>query len=340
MRAFAIGLTVLSLAVPAQAQTAADVINAVEPVAPLENMVKGDYPGMKRESNVVGAIQRAWDNSPGNAGVFVARYSADQVFKIRVREFMTTTIILPEWESIGKAVLGDSYGFKAEQTQPHILVVRSALSGADTTLTVIGESGRVYPFYIRAEGYNSQNVPDVAVYVKADRPSDPAHPTDAVAAKSGKSEKGKATEKKSVDRARNTPGLEDPDWLRAIPFDPSKLRFDFSMSGDKSISPDRVFSDGLFTYFDYGSDWDGTDLPVVYRVVDGVDTPVNTRSQGSMLIAESAGAFTLRNGQRVVCIRPHGYVPDGSYKPLPKLEPAASAAPSPSPSPSYRNDRD
>lgn len=322
MRAFAIALTVLTMAVPAQAQTAADVINAVEPVAPLENMVKGDYPGMKRESNAVGAIQRAWDNSPGNAGVFVARYSPDQVYKIRVREFMTTTVVLPEWESIAKAVLGDSYGFKAEQTQPHILVVRSALAGADTTLTVIGGSGRVYPFYIRAEGYNSQNVPDVAVYIKADRPADPTHPAEASAAKSERFEKGKAAEKKeaSADAARNQTGLEDPDWLRAIPFDPSKLRFDFTMTGNKSIAPDRVFSDGIFTYFDYGSDWDESDLPVVYRVVDGVDTPINSRSKGKMLIAESSGAFTLRNGQRVVCIRPVGYVPDGSYTPLPKLQ--------------------
>ena len=57
---------------------------------------------------------------------------------------------------------------------------------------------------------------------------------------------------------------------------------------------------------------------MVYRVVDGVDTPVNTRTKGHMLIAESSGAFTLRNGQRVVCVRPVGYVPDGSYQPLPK----------------------
>lgn len=327
MRAFTIGLTMFTLALPVHAQTSADVINAVEPVAPLENMAKGDYPGMKRESNVVGAIQRAWDNSPGNAGVFVARYSPDQVYKIRVREFMTTTIVLPEWESIAKAVLGDAYGFKAEQTQPHILVVRSALAGADTTLTVIGESGRVYPFYIRAEGYNSQNVPDVAVYVKADRSADPPHPTDAGVAKTGKFKKGKAVAKEaSTVEARNRGGVEDPDWLRAIPFDPSKLRFDFTMTGDKSIAPDRIFTDGIFTYFDYASDWDESDLPVVYRVVDGVDTPVNTRSKGKMLIAESAGAFTLRNGQRVICVRPVGYVPDGSYKPLPKLQSTENAA--------------
>ena len=76
------------------------------------------------------------------------------------------------------------------------------------------------------------------------------------------------------------------------PFDPGKLSFEFDMSGDSSIAPKRVFSDGIFTWFDYGDRWDRSDLPAVYRVVDGVDTPVNTRVKGTMLVAEAAGAFT------------------------------------------------
>lgn len=323
----------LLAAVPAHAQTAAQVIDSVAPSSALETMAVGDYPAMKRESNVVGAIQRAWDNAPGNAGIYAVRYTPETVFKIRVREFMTTTIVLPEWESVAKQILGDNYGFKVEQPQPHILVLRAAIAGADTTLTVIGESGRVYPFYVRSEGYNSDNLPDVAVYVKAARPDDaPASPgasspqaakagTDGAAAPS-KTHETKAAASKPV---RSETGLEDPDWLKDIAFDPAKLRFDFTMSGDKSIAPDRVFSDGIFTYFDYGERWNESDLPVVYRVVDGVDTPVNTRSRSTMLIAESAGAFTLRNGQRVVCVRPENYVPDGSYRPLPKLQTEAKA---------------
>jgi type IV secretory pathway VirB9-like protein len=93
------------------------------------------------------------------------------------------------------------------------------------------------------------------------------------------------------------------------------------MSGERSIAPRRVFSDGVFTWFDYGAKWDREDLPAVYRVVDGVDTPVNTRIKGTMLVAEATGAFTLRNGQRVVCVRPGDWEPEGKYAP-----PAASAA--------------
>jgi hypothetical protein len=41
-------------------------------------------------------------------------------------------------------------------------------------------------------------------------------------------------------------------------------------------------------------------------LVDGVDTMVNTRTaglRGNILIAEAVGDFTLRNGNRIVCVR-------------------------------------
>ncbi len=135
-----------------------------------KKMVNGEYPPMKRDGALVGAIQRAWDNSPGSAGIFVVRYSADQVIKIRLREFMTSTIVLPEWETISTHVLGDAHGFKVVKTQPNILVASASITGADTSLTVVGDSGRVYSFYVRSEGYNSPNIPDLTVFVKADAP--------------------------------------------------------------------------------------------------------------------------------------------------------------------------
>src|SRR3546814_20895439 len=81
------------------------------------------------------------------------------------------------------------------------------------------------------------------------------------------------------------------------------------MSCYSTIAPERVFSDGVFTFFDWGSRWNGTDLPAVWRVVDGIDTPQNSRVRGSMLVVEPTGAFTLRNGQRVVCVRHAGWEP-------------------------------
>src|SRR5688572_31247962 len=63
-----------------------------------------------------------------------------QVIKVRVREFMTTTIVLPDWETIMTLVLGDEFGFKTVKTQPHILVVRASITGADRKSTRLNSS--------------------------------------------------------------------------------------------------------------------------------------------------------------------------------------------------------
>lgn len=316
------GFCVLSvlLAAPAVAQKSPPPLDTISADSEIEKMASGNYPAMKRDGVLVGAIQRAWDGSTGTAGILVVRHAIDQVIKIRLREFMTTTIVLPEWEAVSAQILGDGQGFKVVKTQPHILVASASITGADTSLTVIGTSGRVYAFYVRAEGYNSPNIPDLTVFVKADAPDAKASSEDGAPNASASAAADGSSRKKAVVRSGN--GVEAPDFLAEIAFDPSRLRFDFSMSGDRSIAPDRVFSDGIFTYFDYGNRWNESDLPAVYRVVDGVDTPVNTRSKGALLIAESAGAFTLRNGQRVVCVRPDGHVPDGSYTPIKHAKPA------------------
>ena len=218
MRRLPLSVLVLAAgaALPAHAQTAAQVIDAVSPNSNVEKMANGEYPAMKRDGALVGAIQRAWDSSPGTAGVFVARYAPDQVIKVRLREFMTTTIVLPEWETIATHVVGDSHGFKVTKTQPHILVASASITGADTSLTVVGDSGRVYSFYVRSEGYNSPNIPDLTVFVKADAP--PAPPAAAVPAGDAKaSTQAAATAPKKTDApkpaARPGSGLENPDYL-------------------------------------------------------------------------------------------------------------------------------
>ena len=48
------------------------------------------------------------------------------------------------------------------------------------------------------------------------------------------------------------------------------------------------------------------DRPIVYRLVDGVEERVATRTigaKGETLVAEAVGEFVLRNGQKTVCIK-------------------------------------
>jgi ComB9 competence protein len=309
---------------PPPPPSAKDVIDSVGASPDVEDEARGKYPAMQREETLpLGQIQRAWDKAPATQGIYNVEYSPDRVIKVRVRQFMPLTIVFPEWETISSEPdAGDSFVFSAQRAGTNKLVIRAKYVGADSTITVIGDSGNVYAFYVRGEGANSVNVPDVVVYVHAPPPAGGI-------LMAPKAKGAKPTKTASVDGsagARETTGEKSPDFVKPIAFNPDKLTFEFDMSGDRSIAPKRVFSDGVFTWFDYGDKWDREDLPAVYRVVDGVDTPVNTRVKGTMLVAEAAGAFTLRNGQRTVCVRPEGWEPTGKYAP-PK--PVVASAPAP-----------
>jgi len=76
--------------------------------------------------------------------------------------------------------------------------------------------------------------------------------------------------------------------------------------GDRQIAPELVYSDQRgWTYFDFRDKASQIDMPIVYRIVDGVETRVNVRSggdRGEILIAEANGDFVLRNGDKTVCI--------------------------------------
>ena len=330
----AAGLALATLGVgPAAAQKAADIINLADPAA-VEAQLKGEFGGIARRPSLpLGAVQEAWSGADAKAGIYSVAYRPDEIIRLRVREKMPVTIVLPDWEEVGPVANGDPFVFGYQQIQKNMVVVEAAQIGADASLTIVGRlSGRVYAFYLRAEGFSSTEIPDVVVYVKAAAPNGagmmatrpPAlSPTDDVPAATPAAASAATASARSTRKS----GLNDPDYLQETSFDPEKLQFGFTMAGDRTIAPERVFSDGVFTYFDFGGRWTGTDLPAVWRVVDGVDTPQNTRIRGTMLIAEATGAFTLRNGQRVVCIRPEGWEPTAKPKRQAQSKPDRVLAP-------------
>jgi ComB9 competence protein len=280
---------------------AAELINSFEANSDVEAQVKGDYPAMDRQESLpLGAIQHAWDRAGDMAGVYTTIYNPHKVIRLRIREFMTTSVILPQWEVIESTVCGDKSAFHVQvmKSQPHILLIEpGAFIGTDTTLTAFGKSGNVYVFYLRGEGYNSKNVSDVAVYIRARQVYQTGD---------GKIYQAKQPSHSSKSSQTDPTVLNDkiPDYLEEVTFDPSKLNFDFSMAGDSDIAPERVYSDGILTWFGYGAKLKTTTLPTIYNVVDGIDTPINVNREGNKLVAQAAGSFTLRSGQKVTCVYP------------------------------------
>ena len=293
--------------------------------------IDGNFPAMKR-AEVGGQIQDAWNDAKPRDAVQTFRLCEDCVYKIRTREFMTTTLVLPADAQIASADLGDGAGFQVKQKAANMLAVRPVSYGLDTNLNVYTQSGRVYPFYLRAESFNSKNIPDVLVKIigsetppKIETLEIEGGPVTAGAAsidgagkdaepKDGKKppKEGKGADKiaSAVD-ALTHPKSDSGDFVRSVPFDPSKLHGwnDYRLWGGgdsaKELKPIVVYRDDFFTYLQYGKKFDTLeDLPTAYVVKDGIDELVNTRVQGNTFIIENlASLITLKDGKSFLCIQ-------------------------------------
>ena len=121
---------------------------------------------------------------------------------------------------------------------------------------------------------------------------------------------GAVSSGKSVD-ANYTRRFQKSDWLKNIPLDPSKFRFDLEVyvpnPDDVVIAPERVWRDDIFTYIDLGKkSLNMMQRPVVSMIVERMEVPVGFRTKGPdnrLIIVEGVGDLVLRNGKRLICIK-------------------------------------
>jgi Type IV secretory pathway, VirB9 components len=245
----------------------------------VEEQVQGNYPMLERgDLQPLGAIQRAWDHTARSSGVYRTIYHPGEIIKLRTREYTTTTVVFPAWERIDEVVLGDEGAYEIQKIKPNILVIRAKdFVGLDSTITLMGASGRVYGFYIRTEGYNSKHISDVTVYIKIPGIKANFYESQPLATR-------------------------EKDYLEDVIVNLESLNFAFNMAGDSSIAPERVYTDGIRTWFDFGTSLKEKNLPTIYKVEDGVDTPINVSREGNKLVAQAVGSFALKNGEKFVCV--------------------------------------
>jgi type IV secretory pathway VirB9-like protein len=240
----------------------------------------GNYPKMTREPSVpLAAMQKAWDKNEKGAGVYIINFDPREIIKITVREYMTTTVIFPAWETISEVVVGDDGNYQILKPRDNIVMIRPInYVGLDTSITMVGSHGHVYGFYVRVEGYNSKNISDITVRVIVPAPLS-------------------TNCKTSKFQVKN-------DYLDEAYFSSSKLNFKFSMSGDETIAPNLVYSDGVRTWFDYGDRLDERKIPTFYSVIDGYQQAINVTVDGDRLVAQGSGSFVLKSGDRATCVYP------------------------------------
>jgi ComB9 competence protein len=261
---------------------------------------EGVFPEMTRPG-AGGQVQDAWTDAEPRQGVYVQKLCQDCVYKVRTREFMTTTLILPEDAVITSVDSGDAVGFDVKVKSANKLAVRPASWGQDTNINVYTKSGAVYPIYVRSETVHSMNVPDLVVkIIGRERPADIEIPANV-----------EVNDKEKGVQEVNAPALapDKPakrDFVRHVPVDPSKFRGwgDYKLWGDDELKPETVWRDDHFTYVRYGQKWDGMELASGYVTVDGIDELVNTHVEGTVFVIEhTAPLITLKNGKKYLCIQ-------------------------------------
>jgi type IV secretory pathway VirB9-like protein len=262
---------------------------------------------MKTDANLK-AIQIAFDKSDPRANVKRFPYDPDVTYKIRLREFMGSTIVLPKGETIAGYSLFDEHNFTftpMSDKNPvlvNVFVVYAKYHGADTNLIVHGESGNIYSFYLRNDSVDSDFMPSLVTYIEDPATSERIKRQDEVV----ENEKAAAL---AVELAeKNKKEKPDTDYLKEIPtkVEGSTLNFGYEFrGGDDKIKPIRVFDDGYFTWFQFGEkDLNKVaNLPTIYRVIEGYDTPVNSRIVGGSIVAETiSDKWTIRSGETHYCI--------------------------------------
>lgn len=264
------------------------------------------------------AVQEAFNTSSEKDNIKACAQSNTAICKLRLRERMPAVMTFNE--DVRSFVLGDglNFAFSSVDGSRNIYKLEGYYPGADTNLTIVGESGLIYSFYVRIYSIASKFVSDFVINVSGNsnvissskqaliqqREWDINNPK---TFSDEASLRIKAAHIKTAKEAVKEAVKESIDYLDTKPnVKVEHLNFNFELvNGDQALMPKSVFDDGLWTYWQYGTKNLNTidRLPVPYAVVDGHDMPVNSRIEGGYLITEGVSQkWTLRSGERYACV--------------------------------------
>lgn len=310
-------LVVAFASVCAQAQV---TTNSLDQTA---NNAQGQYQPMNMSYAMgsMGMTQSAWLDPLQNLGEGQTKpayskyyWSPDLVLPLRLREGMITLLNFPEWEMLEDVYIGDTNKFTGQISGPNTLLLYPQNGfGVDTNIIVFGRSGNKYVFYAKSEGFNTERLTNSVIDIEVvDGPNGSVSNNLGHAGGSGghinaSSFRGGGKSADSTFTKRN----QKDDWIKSIPLDPTKFRFDMEVyvpnPDDVVIAPERVWRDDIFTYIDFGERaLTMTQRPIVTLIVERVETPVGFRAAGPdnrLIIVEGVGDMVLRNGKRIVCLK-------------------------------------
>ncbi|WNE32654.1 TrbG/VirB9 family P-type conjugative transfer protein [Helicobacter pylori] len=255
-------------------------------------------------------------------------YFQGQTYKIRLRYAMATLLFFSK--PISDFVLGDKVGFDAKilESNDRILLIKPLQIGVDSNISVIDNEGKIFSFYVFSTTFTSSKHPNLQVFIEDKnyysnafmKPQNKENalentPTNNKPLKEEplkeEKEESKEKEEETITIGDNTNAMtivkkDIQKGYRALKSSQRKW-YCLGICSKKSklsLMPKEIFNDKQFTYFKFDKRLALSKFPVIYKVVDGYDNPVNTRIVGDYIIAEDVSAkWTLRLGKDYLCIR-------------------------------------
>ncbi len=249
-------------------------------------------------------------------------YFQGQTYKIRLRYAMATLLFFSK--PISDFVLGDKVGFDAKilESNDRILLIKPLQIGVDSNISVIDNEGKVFSFYVFSTTFTSSKHPNLQVFIEDKnyysnafmKPQNKENTLENALTNNNKplkEEKEETKEEETITIGDNTNAMKivKKDIQRGYRALKSSQRKWYclgicSKKSKLSLMPEEIFNDKQFTYFKFDKKLALSKFPVIYKVVDGYDNPVNTRIVGDYIIAEDVSAkWTLRLGKDYLCIR-------------------------------------
>ncbi|GAA7200652.1 hypothetical protein Kyoto80A_08660 [Helicobacter pylori] len=248
-------------------------------------------------------------------------YFQGQTYKIRLRYAMATLLFFSK--PISDFVLGDKVGFDAKilESNDRILFIKPLQIGVDSNISVIDNEGKIFSFYVFSTTFTSSKHPNLQVFIEDKnyysnafmKPQNKENTLEKAPTnnKPLKEEKEETKEEETITIGDNTNAMKivKKDIQKGYRALKSSQRKWYclgicSKKSKLSLMPEEIFNDKQFTYFKFDKKLALSKFPVIYKVVDGYDNPVNTRIVGDYIIAEDVSAkWTLRLGKDYLCIR-------------------------------------
>ncbi|GAA7940581.1 hypothetical protein TH0006_05340 [Helicobacter pylori] len=249
-------------------------------------------------------------------------YFQGQTYKIRLRYAMATLLFFSK--PISDFVLGDKVGFDAKilESNDRILLIKPLQIGVDSNISVIDNEGKIFSFYVFSTTFTSSKHPNLQVFIEDKnyysnafmKPQNKENTFEKALTNNNKplkEEKEETKEEETITIGDNTNAMKivKKDIQKGYRALKSSQRKWYclgicSKKSKLSLMPEEIFNDKQFTYFKFDKKLALSKFPVIYKVVDGYDNPVNTRIVGDYIIAEDVSAkWTLRLGKDYLCIR-------------------------------------